>query len=177
MAELSPTASRMFDSLPRYYEGEPTFERLVQAQANEFDRLEAFLVTVAEGFSPAGAIDDPPMLAIWERILQLPIEPAGIPLAQRKQAIVATFLGRRCRTTAEWLAAMNAALGPTTTWSHEYDAPGPGELTINVPYEPGSYLEGIIKTLVRRLTPANYEIVFGFTEGWIAGVSEPGDAA
>jgi uncharacterized protein YmfQ (DUF2313 family) len=173
---LTATALRIFDSLPIYYQWDPTLCRLTLSLANELDRLTAFIESIANGFSPKGALDEPALLAIWEHILKLPIEPAGVTITEREQVVLAAFFGRSCTTTAEWVAAMNQALG-SVSWKHEVCVPGPGQLTITVPYPEDSYIEGIVKQQARRLTPANYEIIFEYSEGWIAGVSEPGDAA
>lgn len=172
---LTPTALRIFDSLPVYYQWDTKLVRLILALANEIDRLYAFILRLANGLAPKHAGEEVKLLAIWESILTLPVEPPGIPLEQREQAVVAAFLGRSCTTTAEWTAAMNRALG-STAWKHQVGVPGAGQITITVPYEENSYIEGIVKAQARRLTPANYEIVFAFASGWIAGVSEPGDA-
>src|SRR5581483_3768680 len=108
---LSPTAERIFDSLPPYYQGDPTLSRITQAVANELDRLQAYLQAVASGLVPKLSDDTLSMLGIWENILKLPVEPAGVSVEQRQQALQAAFTARQCRTTAEWVNAMNIALG------------------------------------------------------------------
>lgn len=175
MAALSPTAARIFSSLPNYYSGgEPTLTRLVTAVANELDRVEAYLESAQNGLVPTLADDSLGMLGIWERVFGLPVHPAGVPMAQRQQALKAAIAARSARTTAEWVAAMNRVIG-TGSWTHQVGQPGPGQVTITTPFVPGGYLDGIIRAIARRLTPANYEIVFGYSQGWVAGVSHAGD--
>jgi len=171
---LSPTAERIFDSLPPYYQGEPTLSRITQAVANELDRLQAYLQAVASGLVPKLSDDTLSMLGIWENILKLPVEPAGVSVEQRQQALQAAFTARQCRTTAEWVNAMNIALGGAT-WRHQVGVPAPGWITITMATTPSSYVLGILQTLMDRLVPANYQVVFATQAGFIVGVSRVGD--
>jgi hypothetical protein len=179
---LSPTAARIFDSLPPYYGGDPTLARIVQGIANEIDRCEAYLISVQNGLVPTLADDSLGMLSIWEGILGLPIAPPSESLAVRQQAVQAAMVGRRCRTTAEWVNAMNTLLG-STTWSYQVGVPSTGEITITTTFPSTSYFQGVIAVIARRLIPANY-LIAGASGGsgggsgtghFIVGISAVGD--
>lgn len=182
MITLSPTAERMFASMPPYYRGEPTLARIVQGWANELDRVEAYLIDVQNGLVPTLADDSLGMLAIWESILGLPIVPAGESLAIRQQAVLAAMVGRKCRTTAEWVNAMNILTG-STAWSYQVGVPSTGHITITTTFPSSSYFTGVIATIARRLIPANYVIGTGTggsgggsgTGHFIVGISAVGD--
>jgi len=170
---LTPTAARIFDSLPAYFLGEPTLTRIVQVLANEFDRVQAFLVAVQNGLVPLLADDEFHMLGIWEAVLGLPVEPT-VNISIRQQTIRAALLRRFVMRAVDWEADMSAILG-TDAWSHQEGVPAPGIMTLTLPYEPSTYVGGLVLLFWRQITPANYQLNLVYQGHWIVGISKVGD--
>lgn len=180
MPQLSASARRLLDYLPHYYGGQdgevdPLLARILEALAAEMDRARALLLLIRATTIPATADDSVGMLARWEALLRLPVQPADATIAQRQQRVIAALRGRRVAAGIDWTAAMTKAVG-STNWTAEENTPGDYQLRVTIPYGAGQANAGQIQQLARRFTPANLELVMRYEAGFIVGVSRVGDA-
>lgn len=179
MPELTPGARRLHGYLPSTYGAEPQdldpiVARWLEASAFEVDRARALLLAIRATTIPGRADDTVGSLSRWERALGLPVAPAGASVEQRNAKLTGSLRGRRVSSGRQWTDAISAAIG-TANWRAYEHSPGSNQLTIEIPYEPGSYSAGQVEELARRRTPANQEIFMRYTQGFIVGVSRVGD--
>lgn len=163
---LSPTAQRMMDTLPDYYWGEPLYERIVQAWANEIDRLEARLEQIKNGLVPGLADDTLGMLALWEAQLGLPINPPDATVPQRLSKVNAALRKLDAGSAAGYIAALSAAID-TNAWTLLRDTPANLVDTLQIPYAPGSYNAAQVEEIARRMHPAHRELRMRYEEGFL----------
>lgn len=169
---MTATADRLLDDLPPYYAGEPLVQRSYQAIANELDRLFATIEAIRVGLTPTTANDDYKGLSMLEAQTRLPVAPAGQTEAQRRVTLLAYLSARRSGRAAAWVALLDLALG-TTPWEYEI-GPADYQITIKIGYAADSFTAGQIVQLARAITPAHYDIIVGFDEGFLVGISEVG---
>jgi uncharacterized protein YmfQ (DUF2313 family) len=166
---LTPTAQRMLATLPDYYQGEPLIERVVQARANEIDRIDALIDRVQVELQPANATDGLGLLALWEKTLSLPARPAAATEAQRRAKVQAVLRSVGGSSSAETLTALAAAMAGSFTVSR--DTPTPLSDTLTIPYDPGTYNAAIVQIIAARLWPAHRRLLLHFSNGFILDVS------
>lgn len=171
---LTERGQRMMDALPQYYCADPAVLEVINAVAREYDRVEELLTALREGSLPTLADDAYRLLALWETIYGLPVEPEGVGLATRRANLLATIRSRRSSTGSDWVTAVNTAIG--TSWTHDENTPGGYQLSIGIPFSAGSYDAGRVEELLAQITPAHLEIVMRYNEGFIVGVARVGDA-
>ena len=167
---LSPTAARMLDTLPAYYWDEPTIERIIQAQANEIDRLDALVDQLKVELMPGAATDAHGLLAMWEITLGLPARPPDATESQRRAKIVAALRKLDSGSSADALATLAAAIG-AGAFSVERDTPGLLQDTLQIPFEPGSYSAATIEALALKIWPAHRRLFMRYEGGFILDVS------
>jgi hypothetical protein len=179
VAVLSESAARLFAYLPATYgadpeDVDPVVARWLEALAFELDRIRAVLEALRSTTIPAAADDTVGGLGRWESMLRLPVQPEGASVAQRRAAVIARLRSRRVASGLDWTDSVTAMLG-TDAWTVEENTPAGNQLSLRFPYVPGSYTGAQVAQLVRERTPANQEILIGFAEGFIVGVSEVGE--
>lgn len=178
MADLSPSAQRLAAYLPPSSYGtpddlDPIVARWLEALAFELDRVRALLVAIRSTTIPATADDTVGSLSRWEQAMRLPVAPAGVSIAQRRATLMGALRGRRVASGRQWTAAMDAVVG-SGNWTPSEHTPGPNQLTIEIPYEPGSYSAAQVEQLARRRTPANQQIIMRYEAGFIVGIARVG---
>jgi hypothetical protein len=180
MATLSDPAAELFATLPASYgadrdDVDPIVARWLGALAFEVARHRGLLVALLSTTIPAVADDTVGSLSRWEDALGLPVAPDGVSVAQRRAKLLGALQGRRVAYGRDWTAAMTAAIG-SDDWTVHENTPGANQLTIEIPFAPGSYNAGQVEEIARRKTPANQEIVMSYAGAFIVGASRVGDA-
>jgi hypothetical protein len=162
----------ILDDLPPYESDEPTVQRIYGALGAELDRLWAKLEQMRAGLEPRTATDDLEGLSLLETLLAIPVAPLGESEVSRRQKVLAYFRARRAGTGAAWIMLLQLALGDTP-WRYRE---GPEDWTIHIfiPYHEGSFTAGRVLALARAITPAHIDIIAGYDEGFLVGISQIG---
>lgn len=167
---LTPTAQRMLETLPHYYFGEPLVERIIQARANEVDRADALLDQLAAELIPGQATDALGLLGAWERQLDLPVRPPDATENQRRAKVNAALRKLDAGTSADVLAALQAAMG-ATSFTVLRDTPDPLTDTLQVPYEVGTYNAVLVLEIARKMWPAHRGLLIQYEGGFLLDAS------
>jgi uncharacterized protein YmfQ (DUF2313 family) len=163
---LTARAEAMLSTLPAYYRGEPLLERIIQAQANEIDRLDALVDKLMVELQPGAATDDLGLLAIWEAHLDLPSRPEDATLGQRQAKVRAALRALGAVTAIESLDILAAAIG-STSFTITRDDPGILQDTLEVPFDSTSYNAGVVARIARRLWPAHRQLFISYAGGFL----------
>lgn len=162
---LTLRARRMLGTLPYYYAGEPLLERIVQAWANEIDRLDAVVDQLKIELQPGAATDEFGLLGMWEQMLGLPPRPAAATVSQRQAKVAGALQAIGAGSSADVIAALETAAG--TGFTVLRDTPGVRQDTIEVPFESTSYQAGLFIRLARRMWPAHRQLFVSFAGGFL----------
>lgn len=168
---LSDTAARMLATLPDYFWTDALLRRIVQAWANEIDRVDAMLDAIKQGLIPGVADDTVGMLAIWEQILELPAAPAGVTLDQRQASVKAKLQQLWANSAKDVLAVFDTQLGGSF-YSITRDSPAAFEDTVNISAAAGFYVVDLFERVMTQAWPAHRLLHFAFEGGFILDVSE-----
>lgn len=168
---FDPLTDAAIENLPWYFQRDATIRGLFAAAARELERIRLVAEAVRSGWFPQVADDDLGLLAIWEDAFRLPVNPAGVSVADRRAAVVAQWRKRSAARGSDWVAAITALLG--SGWSYREDSAS-YTVAITVPFAGSSYSAGQIASLARALTPAHLALTTGYDEGFIVGVSQVG---
>lgn len=177
---LSPDAAALFAYLPASYGTDPATDvdpivaRWLEAEAAELGKVRGVLEALRATTIPSTADDTVRSLQRWEKVMGLPVAPAGVTVTQRRANLISAILARNVAYGRDWTAAISALIG-VPGWSVEGNTPGPNQLTIHVPYSSTSFAAGQLRLRARRITPAHIEIIFDFAGGFIVGFSDVGD--
>lgn len=163
---LSATAQRMLGSLPSYYWGNPLVERVIQAWANEIDRIDARLDQIKDGLVPSLADDTLGMLALWEATLNLPINPPDATITQRRTAVNAALRKLDASSAAAYIVVLSAALR-TGAWQLVRDFPDMLHDRLDIPFAPGSYTSVQAEEIARRMHPAHRALDATYVAGFL----------
>lgn len=163
---LTATAQRMFSTLPIYYSGEPLLERIIQAWANEIDRIDARLDAIKNGLVPVLATDDLGLLALWEIQVGLPPNPPDATVSQRVAKIAAVLQALDAGSAAGYIATISAAID-SGAWVLLRDTPGSFQDTLQIPFDPGSYNATQVEAIARRMHPAHRQLFMRYTAGFL----------
>lgn len=170
---LADKAVEMLEDMPHYYADDPAATAVIDPVARELERLEAYLTDLrSEGF-PQNADDSPRLLGLWELMLGLPVEPAGMTPTTRRAKVMAALRRRYAGAGAGWAAVVSEAIG-TSAWTHEENVPEDYVLSVNVPVDSTGFTAGQIEQLLESVTPAHLDITLTFG-GFQVGVSRVGD--
>lgn len=169
---LSETAQSALADLPPYESNEPLVQRVYQSFANEIDRANTVAQGIRDGLMPGIATDTYNGLSMLETQLGIPIKPPGLTDDQRNTAILSWLRARRGGTGATWVALMELALGGAP-WRY-FEGPDDWQITILIPYATDSFTALQIVAFARAITPAHIDIIAGFDEGFLMGISEVG---
>lgn len=164
---LVPTAQRMFATLPPYYEGEPFLEGILNAVGNELARIRAKMDAIRLALIPQNATDEFRMLGALEMLFGLPVEPVGVPLAQRQALLRGYLSARDLSTGASWVEAMTRGMG-STVWTYQ-EGPGANQVTIYLAWGATSFSSVQVLLLARAITPAHIEIAAVYNTGFLVG--------
>lgn len=163
-------ADAIMSTLPAYYVGEDLIERVVQAWANEVDRLDALVTKLETELQPGAATDDLGLLGIWEALLGLPVRPAGASQDQRLGKVVAALRSLDAFSSADVLSVMSAAVG-SEAFSILRDTPDPLKDVLAIPFLAGTYNAALIESIARRAWPAHRQLFIRYSDGFILEVS------
>lgn len=162
---LTSRAEKMLATLPHYYRGEPLVERVMQAKANEVDRLDALIDKLMIELQPGSATDDLGLLGIWEAHFDLPIRPTDATLGQRQAKVVGALRSLGVTAASDSLDLLAAAIGGSFTI--ERDTPGLLQDTLEVPFDSASYNAGAVALLARRMWPAHRQLFISYAGGFL----------
>lgn len=166
---LGEMAQRMFRSLPPFYLGDDTMEALLNAMGLELQRVEDFLNAFMLKRYPQNADDQYGTLGIWEYRLGLPVEPPGIPIQSRRDLVLARIRSRNASSGADWVAAMNLAMG-TNVWDYTENSSA-YQVTIRIPYAVSGFQAVQVLALANATIPAHVQVLVGYSQGWLVGIS------
>jgi uncharacterized protein YmfQ (DUF2313 family) len=164
---------QMLDDLMPELADSDDVRQVVRLSGLELARLEAEARGLSESVLPTQASDEYRTLQMWEKLLGLPVAPAGATEEQRRSLVLASVRKLHSSSGADWVDAITQALG-TSTWTHE-EGPADYQITIRTPYAAGGLVPGQVAVLARRLTPAHLTVATGFTTGFLVGISTVGD--
>ena len=150
-------------------------ERLELALANELERIDDFLMELLHTSFPQNATDANGTLSIWEMTMGLPVQPEGMSEQDRRDALLARLVARNADEGQDWTNAATLIIGPD--WSYRENYPGPDQLTVLIPFAPGTPEADRIEVMLRDITPAHLELIVTFSGGFIVGESEVGEDA
>ena len=158
----------MLSYLPEYWAGEPLFVRIIQAEANEIDRIDELFDWIEQSLQPGSAED--PILGEWEAILGLPVRPAGVSVEQRQAKCAAAIQTLDAGSSERVLEALEAALG-VEGFEVTRDEPDVLKDTITIPYASGGYTARQVELLVRRMWPSHRGLFMSYTDGFLLDIS------
>ena len=166
---LTATAQRMLETLPDYFQGNLIVERVLQARANEIDRIDARIDLLKTGLVPGTATDELRLLSAWEYVLGLPVAPPDATVGQRQAVIRASLRRLNATSAADVLDLLTAAIG--SDFTIQRNTPGQLEDTIIIPYAPGSYLAAQVEAIARAAWSAHRRVFIHYSTGFILEVS------
>lgn len=172
--EYSAKGLELLEDLPPYEQESPVIAAIVNAVANELQRIEDFLSTVRRKLHPQYADDEYRTLALHEARLGLPVEPEGVSVSDRRAKVLAAARTSQAGAGEGWWQLVTLSLG-TAAWSHRENTPNDYWLEISAPEESDSYSAGQLEALLRNISPAGLKLSFSFGEGFRVGISEVGD--
>jgi hypothetical protein len=162
---------KLLEDLPPYYFRDPPTRNILNAFVGEIERIEAAMLTIEKDRFPQTATDVYGGLSNWERLLNLPVAPGYLNVAQRQQRAVARWRARNGGEGKDWVAAVSEAIG-TGSWEYYENYPGPYQLTVFVPYGVGSTQFNAVSAAIRPLTPAHLELIIDNKKYFIVDVSK-----
>jgi hypothetical protein len=177
-AELHERTKDILDrTLPYYYRDDPATHSVIDPAVRELARIEEMLNVLRASFAPQNADDTYGLLSLWEEMLLLPVAPAGVDLAVRRNTVLAWLRTRKSGAGTDWMAAITKLLG-TENWSHkEYphpSAPAPYQVAIDYPFAETSFTGGQVRQLLAVNTPAHIEVLASPGEGFVIGIAQIG---
>lgn len=163
---LTARAEAMLGTLPIYYRGEPLLERIIQAQANEIDRLDDLVDKLMVELQPGAATDDLGLLGIWEAHFDLPVSPSDATLGQRQAKIRGALRAIGAVSAVDSLEILAAAVG-SSSFTVTRDDPGILQDTLEVPFDFTSYNAGVVARIARRMWPAHRQLFISYAGGFL----------
>lgn len=152
---------------------DPAVIATLRAVAIELQRLDNAADGVRRGFWPLWSDDTYGVLGLFEQLFELPVEPVGLTLEQRRALIVAHFQKRLAGAGSDWELALTQAMGSTEFTYIE--GPAPYTITIRYAFANGAPNSAQVQKLARQMTPAHLQLVAGYSQGWLVGISLIGD--
>lgn len=168
---LTERAEGLLANLDTGLRGSEQEQRLMQALANELERIEAFMIAFRIASFPHAATEEMGTLPVWEAQLGLPIRPAALTETQRRNVVIARWRARHADEGRDWVAAASDFIGPG--WSHLENTPGPNQITVTVPGSPDQLAR--VEQFLRPLTPAAEDLIVITGAGFIVGESHVGE--
>lgn len=169
MTALTAKGEEMLADLPHYYADDPNALAVIDMAAREIERVETLILTLRSKGLPNNADDDYGLLAIWEFLLGLPVNPSGVSLANRQAAVRSAYLKRNTAAGADWAIAVNEAIG--SSWTYEENQPISYSIRVSVPDTAG-YSGGQIQKLLRDATPAHLAITVQTGDGFRVDIDQ-----
>jgi hypothetical protein len=162
---MSERTERMVHSVVPWEQADPHVQEVLVAAGEEYDRIEALMVTVRDHAWPHLADDTYGLLAVHERAMQLTVAPGGMSLV---------FRDRRDGRKGTWARRMDALIG-VGGWRAEEATPGPNQLRIYLNALASTGLASVYRPAVERFTPVVEELTITYEPSFILGESPLGD--
>jgi uncharacterized protein YmfQ (DUF2313 family) len=172
---LAPLTQKLLEYLPPYEADDPRVQNLIQAMANELGRIDTRAKDIVWRMFPQNADDTYGTLGMWEALLNLPVQPAGVSLASRQSLVLSTLRSHNAGTGAAWRQLLEQVLGGAVNVT-VFPPNAAYTITLRVPVGAGSNAASQARVLAARITPAHLVINSGFIGGFIIGISHIGDA-
>jgi hypothetical protein len=132
----------------------PEVKMALTALGSELERVEAAGSDLVSKMFPANADDTYGTLGLWESLLDLPVEPAGVTVAARVRSVTAAAKSRHVASAVGWGALITEILG-SSGWTHSESAYA---VTVNLLGLGTSYSAGQVAQIIRRVTPAHLSV-------------------
>lgn len=161
---MHPLALQWLDDMPPFYREDPLTQAVLNAQAGEMARVQAFADALMNAL-PYEATDSNRMLSLWELQTGLPVAVQGVLEVTRRAALVAHISRRAASSEEAWASAMTEAIG-STLWSYETETTD-GEITVHLPFAVASPEAQRVRVFARAITPAHLTLIFQYGEGFI----------
>lgn len=163
----------MLDTMPPFYRASSTIQGLLDALGREVQRFEDFLNDFRFRLFPQNADDKYRTLGMWELLLGLPVEPASVTLATRQSLVIGRLQANSVASGAEWLAAMNRAMGGTS-WAYQ-EGPAVNTVSLYIPFGVAAFSSVQVLALARLITPAHLDVAVIYNQGFIVGEGRVGE--
>lgn len=173
LATISERAQEALEDLPPHLADSDLTQRLVNTVALEFQRIEDFLTTVRDKLRPQNADDEYGTLELWERLLEIPVNPPVSVNVRRARVIAA--LKRLTTGIGEGWTHLITVLLQSSNWTHDENNPNAYELTITIPYPSTSFQAGQLEALLERISPAHLQLDISYSDAFRVGISQVGD--
>lgn len=168
---LGEKAQAMLADLPPYEQDATDVQVVISAIGNELQRYEDLLDRLRAKLLPSAADDEFRTLGIWELTLQMPVEPDGKTVLERRDLMLGNFRTRKTGYATRWVERINEALG-TDAWTHEEVG---YVLIINLPDTSLSVFT--VDRVARHRTPAHLGLLIGYPQGFVVGEDFRDEAA
>lgn len=155
----------LLEDLPPYLAADAYAQATLDPLVREFDRIEQSMTRLRDKMMPQLCDDEFRTAALWETILELPVEPTGVSIEERRALILSHIRKRTASSSADWVDSLTNAIG--SEWGWEL-GPGVG-LTIRLPVIEGTFTAGQVYALARAITPAHLPLTVLYGEGFIVG--------
>lgn len=173
-ALLTPLGQSFRDSAPVVVRDDPDYLGVWHSTARELERLAAAVETVRAQLFPQTA---DVLLAAWEFLSRITVEPGGQTIEQRRATVMAMLLKSSASPAgSDWVANVTALVGAGWTYSEHIPgdpaSPPEGTLRIHVPFAPDADLYMLTERLLRDITPAHLDIELTFAGGFVLDESQ-----
>ena len=174
--DFDPPFGEILVDMPNYYVHDRVSTSIIHALSNEIARVQATANAIRRQFFVKNADDTYGLLATHEFGLGIATRPEGKSVAQRQATALAAVQRRFSPRGKDWRAAVSAALGLNDSdWDVIPHYPNDYDLTMVVPFAPGTVELDAVIPLLEVFTPANLNIVTESGSGFIVGVSDVGE--
>lgn len=170
---VAAITARMIETMPPYYRDNSIIEGILDACGREMQRIADRVDVLRTAFFPQTADDTYKTLSMWEMLLTLPVAQTGVPVATRRNLILARLNGRGLSSGLAWIAAMSQAMGGTP-WTYQ-EGPGSYVVTIYISFGAGSFSSVQVQQLARAITPAHIDVAVVYSQGFIVGEGRVGE--
>lgn len=168
---LAEKTLTMLEDLPPYLGSDPSTQAVLDPVGIELQRLEDQMVRLRTKMLPQNADDEFRTLGMWESLMGVAVEPAGVSVTARRNLIVSHLRKRLSGASSDWVANVTEVLGSIWTWQL---GPGPYAITVHISYASGTVTAGQVADLLRDMTPAHIDLHVGYGEGFLVGISQIG---
>lgn len=165
MTTMSDKGTELLLDLPEYEQDDPTIRGIINAVANELQRIDDYLLGLNASLQVANATGD--LLSYWEHFLDLPVDPldtAGVSIgdAARINTCTAAIQRRTAGAGSGWVALLDS-ITAGQPWHHHENTDLSGlyaayELLLSAELDTTDYRVGLFTDMVKRTTPAHLEI-------------------
>lgn len=164
---LTARGEEMLSWLPRWLQGDPHAQGVIDVMALENTSVEADTLDLLDQFFVQTATWG---LIYWEQMLELPVAPDGLTDAQRRTIILTKLVANKAQSGAQFRAVLDEYV---ETYSLRMDHSS-GTFFITLTYNEEAYTEAQLEAILNSIFPAHLNLNVAY-EGFLAGISEAGD--